>query len=177
MTVSSPTCNQAKKRLLRQVRIPQRYLQVGMAQRETQQHTHAFLAPPNKKSHPMLSHRMALNPPGTHLREHRVGSVEQLFLSGTGQGLHAGRTALDHGGHVVEVAGADFLLTRAPAPSRCSASCLLRGRKRGQTGRCGIHKPFGKIDHWRRIFTLAGGSSFICHQTSICKFSVEPFIS
>ena len=38
--------------------------------------------------------------------------MELLFFGGTGQGLHAGRTALDHGGHVIEVAGADFLLVR-----------------------------------------------------------------
>ena len=38
--------------------------------------------------------------------------MELLFFGGTGQGLHRGRTALDHGGHVVEVAGANFLLVR-----------------------------------------------------------------
>jgi hypothetical protein len=38
--------------------------------------------------------------------------MELLFFSGTGQGFHRRRTALDHGGHVVEVACADFLLVR-----------------------------------------------------------------
>ena len=45
-------------------------------------------------------------------RRQRSCSVELLFFGGTGQGLHAGRTALDHSGHVVEVTGADFLLVR-----------------------------------------------------------------
>ena len=39
-------------------------------------------------------------------------SVELLFFGRTGQGLHAGRTALNNGGHVVEVACAHFLLVR-----------------------------------------------------------------
>ena len=39
-------------------------------------------------------------------------SVELLFFGRTGQRLHAGRTALDHGGHVVEVANTHFLLVR-----------------------------------------------------------------
>ena len=39
-------------------------------------------------------------------------SVELLFFGGTGQGFHRRRTALDHGGHVVEVTCADFLLVR-----------------------------------------------------------------
>ena len=38
--------------------------------------------------------------------------MELLFFGGAGQGLHGRRTALDHGGHVVEVTGADFLLVR-----------------------------------------------------------------
>src|SRR3990167_9090742 len=38
--------------------------------------------------------------------------VELLFFGRTGQGLHRGRTALNHGGHVVEVTSADFLLVR-----------------------------------------------------------------
>jgi hypothetical protein len=39
-------------------------------------------------------------------------SVELLFFGRTCQGFHRRRTALDHGGHVVEVASADFLLVR-----------------------------------------------------------------
>ena len=38
--------------------------------------------------------------------------MELLFFGGTGQGLHRGRTALDHGGHIVEVTSTDFLLVR-----------------------------------------------------------------
>ena len=38
--------------------------------------------------------------------------MELLFLGRAGQRLDAGRPALDHGGHFVEVAGADFLLVR-----------------------------------------------------------------
>ena len=38
--------------------------------------------------------------------------VELLFFGRAGQRLDRGRTALDHGGDVVEVAGTDFLLVR-----------------------------------------------------------------
>src|SRR5476651_2552718 len=39
-------------------------------------------------------------------------SVELFFFGRAGQRGHRGRAALDHGGRVVEVAGADFLLVR-----------------------------------------------------------------
>ena len=38
--------------------------------------------------------------------------VELFFFGGAGECLDAGGAALDHGGHVVEVASADFLLVR-----------------------------------------------------------------
>ena len=38
--------------------------------------------------------------------------MELLFFSGTGQGFDRRGTALDHGGHVVEVARTHFLLVR-----------------------------------------------------------------
>src|SRR5690606_1055743 len=40
------------------------------------------------------------------------GRVELRFLGRAGQRGHARGAALDHGGHVVEVAGAHFLLVR-----------------------------------------------------------------
>ena len=39
-----------------------------------------------------------------------VCSVELLFFSRTRQSLHRRRTTLNHGGHIVKVACADFLL-------------------------------------------------------------------
>eukprot|EP01041_Mallomonas_annulata_P021077 gene21077-41036_t len=43
-------------------------------------------------------------------------SVELLFFGRAGQGLHAGGAALDHGGHVVSIAGADFLRANLSEP-------------------------------------------------------------
>ncbi len=50
--------------------------------------------------------------------------MELLFFGGTGQGFHAGRTTLDHGGHVVEVTRAHFLLVRHEGVALL-ASCEL----------------------------------------------------
>ena len=55
---------------------------------------------------------MAFLPTGHPPKGTQSRSVELLFFSRTREGFHRRRTALDHSGHVVEVACADFLLVR-----------------------------------------------------------------
>ena len=53
-----------------------------------------------------------VNPAHRMHREIHQRSVELLFFGRTREGLDARRTALDHGGHIIEVTGAHFLLVR-----------------------------------------------------------------
>src|SRR6218665_3775724 len=74
-------------------------------------------------------------------------SVELLFLGGTGQRGDAGLATLDHGGDIVEVTGADFLLVRhkGVAPVAGGEFGLLHALHVG--GHATLHVVLREVEH------------------------------